>query len=41
MTVARGLDHVHSAEVTWEFEFHPLNPLTWRLFTDSKIFVNR
>ena len=33
--------HVKSADLTWEYAQHPLNPLTWRLTTDSKMYVNR
>lgn len=41
MTITKDLGHVHSADLIWEYAFHPLNPLTWRVLTDSKMFVNR
>ena len=41
MTISRGLGHVHSADLVWQYAVHPLNPLTWRLFSRSRMFVNR
>ena len=41
VTTTRGVGHVHAADLIWEFAFHPLNPLTWRIFSSSKMFVNR
>ena len=42
LPLKRGLGHhLYYAEVTWEFSYHPLNPLTWRLFSESKIYLNR
>ena len=29
VTIAQKLGHVHSADLVWEFSYHPLNPLTW------------
>jgi hypothetical protein len=38
---ALNLGHVKSADLTWEYALHPLNPLTWRLQSESQLFVNR
>ena len=39
--IALNLGHVKSADLTWEYALHPLNPLTWRLQSESQLFVNR
>ncbi len=41
VTTTSNLGHVKSADLTWEYALHPLNPLTWRIQTESKIYVNR
>ena len=39
--IVLNLGHVKSADLTWEYALHPLNPLTWRLQSESQLFVNR
>ena len=41
VTITKDIGHVKSADLTWEYAQHPLNPLTWRLTSDSKMYVNR
>ena len=41
MAITGDLGKVHSADLVWEYAQHPFNPLTWRVLTDSKMFVNR
>ncbi len=41
VTTTRGVGHVHSADLIWEYSYHPLNPITWRVFSESRMFVNR
>ena len=41
MSTTKNLGQVKSAELTWVYSSHPLNPLTWRINSESKLFVNR
>ena len=41
MATTKNLGHVKSADLTWEYALHPFNPLTWRIKSESKVFVNR
>eukprot|EP00095_Tigriopus_kingsejongensis_P009684 maker-scaffold84_size396325-snap-gene-1.19 protein:Tk09684 transcript:maker-scaffold84_size396325-snap-gene-1.19-mRNA-1 annotation:"hypothetical protein DAPPUDRAFT_51580" len=41
MTTTGDLGHVKSADLVWEYAYHPLNPLTWRVLSESKMYVNR
>lgn len=41
MTITQDIGHVKSADLTWEYASHPLNPLTWRINSKSIMFVNR
>ena len=41
ITITNDIGHVKSADLTWEYAQHPFNPLTWRISSESKLFVNR
>lgn len=41
MTTTGDLGNVRSADLIWEYALHPFNPLTWRLRSESRMFVNR
>ena len=41
ITTTSFLGKVFSADLIWEYSSHPANPLTWRLLSSSKMFVNR
>ena len=41
MTITHRLGHVKSADLVWEYSEHPFNPLTWRILSKSRMFVNR
>ena len=41
MTITQDLGHVHSADLVWEYNQHPLNPLTWRTRSKSTLYINR
>ncbi len=41
ITTTQDLGPVHSADLIWEYAFHPLNPFTWRVFSRSRMYVNR
>ena len=41
MAISHDLGHVHSADLVWQYYSHPMNPLTWRIGTESVMYVNR
>ena len=41
IAITGDLGHVHSADLIWEYIANPINPLTWRIHSPSRIYVNR
>jgi hypothetical protein len=41
IAITQELGHVQSSDLIWEYIANPINPLTWRIHSPSKIFVNR
>ena len=41
MTITQNLGHVHSADLIWQYTYHPFNPLTWRVTSVSTLYINR
>lgn len=41
MTITHRLGNVKSADLVWQYAEHPFNPLTWRVLSKSRMFVNR